>query len=223
MLVGHRDMIGYHKQAMPPDDSSKNISPTPSVDIQRSTGHGLNLQKQSSRMVMKADFTQPDRKYHELSTHELEECAHRRCLLHIDEMSRNCLMENLRILDGWHARTLPRLAALAKEHGCPVRPGSTHESLMTDMINYIFGNPEEKAAVAAFFELTGTTSVDAAKTGTTSAHSAHRSDDTFVAEVWRILEAKDDREVLGFKCAEPLTLQEAMSLTLQTVDSSAPF
>ena len=70
---------------------------------------------------------------------------------------------------------------------------------------------EEKAAVAAFFELTGTTSVDAAKTGTTSAHSAHRSDDTFVAEVWRILEAKDDREVLGFKCAEPLTLQEAMS------------
>jgi len=219
MLVGHRDMIGYHKQAMPPDDSSKNISPTPSVDIQRSTGHGLNLQKQSSRMVMKADFTQPDRKYHELSTHELEECAHRRCLLHIDEMSRNCLMENLRILDGWHARTLPRLAALAKEHGCPVRPGSTHESLMTDMINYIFGNPEEKAAVAAFFELTGTTSVDAAKTGTTSAHSAHRSDDTFVAEVWRILEAKDDREVLGFKCAEPLTLQEAMSryrqLTLQ--------
>ena len=107
MLVGHRDMIGYHKQAMPPDDSSKNISPTPSVDIQRSTGHGLNLQKQSSRMVMKADFTQPDRKYHELSTHELEECAHRRCLLHIDEMSRNCLMENLRILDGWHARTAP--------------------------------------------------------------------------------------------------------------------
>ena len=211
MLVGHRDMIGYHKQAMPPDDSSKNISPTPSVDIQRSTGHGLNLQKQSSRMVMKADFTQPDRKYHELSTHELEECAHRRCLLHIDEMSRNCLMENLRILDGWHARTLQRLAALAKEHGCPVRPGSTHESIMTDMINYIFGNPEEKAAVAAFFELTGTTSVDAAKTGTTSAHSAHRSDDTFVAEVWRILEAKDDREVLGFKCGEPLTLQEAMS------------
>ena len=211
MLVGHRDMIGYHKQAMPPDDSSENISPTPSADIQRSTGHGLNLQKQSSRMVMKADFTQPDRKYHELSTHELEECAHRRCLLHIDEMSRNCLMENLRILDGWHARTLQRLAALAKEHGCPVRPGSTHESLMTDMINYIFGNPEEKAAVAAFFELAGTTSVDAAKTDTTSAHSAHRSDDTFVAEVWRILEAKDDREVLGFKCGEPLTLQEAMS------------
>ena len=35
MLVGHRDMIGYHKQAMPPDDSSKNISPTPSGDIQR--------------------------------------------------------------------------------------------------------------------------------------------------------------------------------------------
>ena len=211
MLVGHRDMIVYHKQAMPPDDSSENISPTPSDDIQRSTGHGLNLQKQSSRMVMKADFTQPDRKYHELSTHELEECAHRRCLLHIDEMSRNCLMENLRILDGWHARTLQRLAALAKEHGCPVRTGSTHESLMTDMINYIFGNPEEKAAVAAFFESTGTTSVDAAKTDTTSAHSAHRSDDTFVAEVWRILEAKDDREVLGFKCGELLTLQEAMS------------
>jgi len=80
MLVGHRDMIGYHKQAMPPDDSSKNISPTPSGDIQRPVGFGLNLQKQSSRKVMKSDFTQPDRKYHELSTHELEECARRRCL-----------------------------------------------------------------------------------------------------------------------------------------------
>ena len=69
---------------------------------------------------------------------------------------------------------------------------------------------EEKAAVAAFFELAGTSSVDAAKS-TTSAYSARRSDDTFVAEVWRILEAKDDREVLGFKCGELLTLQEAMS------------
>ena len=212
MLVGHRDMIGYHKQAMPPDDSSKNISPTPSGDIQRPVGFGLNLQKQSSRKVMKSDFTQPDRKYHELSTHELEECARRRCLPQIDEVSRNCLMENLRILDDWHARTLPRLTSLAKEHGCPVRPGSTHESLMTDMMNYIFGNPEEKAAVAAFFELTGTTSVDAAKTGTTSAHSAHRSDDTFVAEVWRILEAKSNREVLGFALGERSTLQKATSL-----------
>jgi len=70
---------------------------------------------------------------------------------------------------------------------------------MTDMMNYIFGNPEEKAAVAAFFELAGTSSVDAAKS-TTSAYTARRSDDTFVAEVWCILEAKDDREVLGFKC-----------------------
>ena len=70
---------------------------------------------------------------------------------------------------------------------------------------------EEKAAVAAFFELAGTTSVDAAKS-TTSAHSAHRSDDTFVAEVWRILEAKSNREVLGFALGERSTLQKATSL-----------
>ena len=142
MLVGHRDMIGYHKQAMPPDDSSKNISPTPSADIQRPAGFGLNLQKQSQ---YRKDFTQPDRKYHELSTHELEECARRRCLPQIDEMSRNGLMENLRIVDGWYARTLPRLAALANEHGCPVRPGSTRESLLIDMMNYSVGNLEKSA------------------------------------------------------------------------------
>ena len=147
---------------------------------------------------MKLDFTQPNRKYHELTTHELKECARRRCLPQIDEMSRNGLMENLRIVDGWHARTLPRLAALANEHGCPVRPGSTRESLLIDMMNYSFGN--RKAVVADIPH------------NTTPAHSAQRSDDTFAAEVRRLLEAKSNREVLGFALGERATLQKATSL-----------
>ena len=105
----------------------------------------MNIQKQSFPEVMKPDFTQPNRKYHELTTHELKECARRRCLPQIDEMSRNGLMENLRIVDDWYARTLPRLAVLAKEHGCPVRPGSTRESLLIDMMNYSVGNLEKSA------------------------------------------------------------------------------
>ena len=184
-------------------------APVPSDDTERPAGFFLNIQKQSFPEVMKPDFTQPNRKYHELTTHELKECARRRCLPQIDEMSRNGLMENLRIVDGWYARTLPRLAALAKEHGCPVRPGSTHESLLIDMMNYSVGN--RKAAVAAFSELTGTTSTDIAN-NTTPAHSAQRSDDTFAAEVRRLLEAKSNREVLGFALGERSTLQKATSL-----------
>ena len=178
-------------------------APVPSDDTERPAGFFLNIQKQSFPEVMKPDFTQPNRKYHELTTHELKECARRRCLPQIDEMSRNGLMENLRIVDGWHARTLPRLAALANEHGCPVRPGSTHESLLIDMMNYSVGNLEKKAAVAAFSELTGTTSADIAN-NTTPAHSAQRSDDTFAA--------KSNREVLGFALGERSTLQKATSL-----------
>ena len=120
-------------------------APVPSDDTERPAGFFLNIQKQSFPEVMKPDFTQPNRKYHELTTHELKECARRRCLPQIDEMSRNGLMENLRIVDGWHARTLPRLAALANEHGCPVRPGSTRESLLIDMMNYSVGNLEKSA------------------------------------------------------------------------------
>ena len=128
---------------LPPDASNERN--TPSDDTERPAGFFLNIQKQSFPEVMKPDFTQPNRKYHELTTHELKECARRRCLPQIDEMSRNGLMENLRIVDGWYARTLPRLAALAKEHGCPVRPGSTHESLLIDMMNYSVGNLEKSA------------------------------------------------------------------------------
>ena len=186
---------------LPPDASNERN--TPSDDTERLAGFSLNIQKQSFPEVMKLDFTQPNRKYHELTTHELKECARRRCLPQIDEMSRNGLMENLRIVDGWYARTLPRLAALAKEHGCPVRPGSTHESLLIDMMNYSVGNLEKKAAVAAFSELTGTTSADIAN-NTTPAHSAQRSDDTFAA--------KSNREVLGFALGERSTLQKATSL-----------
>ena len=194
---------------LPPDASNERN--TPSDDTERLAGFSLNIQKQSFPEVMKLDFTQPNRKYHELTTHELKECARRRCLPQIDEMSRNGLMENLRIVDGWHARTLPRLAALANEHGCPVRPGSTRESLLIDMMNYSVGNLEKKAAVAAFSELTGTTSADIAN-NTTPAHSAQRSDDTFAAEVRRLLEAKSNREVLGFALGERATLQKATSL-----------
>ena len=196
--------LNIQKQSFPevtPDASNERN--TPSDDTERLAGFSLNIQKQSFPEVMKLDFTQPNRKYHELTTHELKECARRRCLPQIDEMSRNGLMENLRIVDGWYARTLPRLAALAKEHGCPVRPGSTHESLLIDMMNYSVGNLEKKAAVAAFSELTGTTSADIAN-NTTPAHSAQRSDDTFAA--------KSNREVLGFALGERSTLQKATSL-----------
>ena len=75
-------------------------APVPSDDTERPAGFFLNIQKQSFPEVMKPDFTQPNRKYHELTTHELKECARRRCLPQIDEMSRNGLMENLRIVDG---------------------------------------------------------------------------------------------------------------------------
>ena len=184
-------------------------APVPSDDTERPAGFFLNTQKQSFPEVMKPDFTQLNRKYHELTTEELKECARRRCLPQIDEMSRNGLMENLRIVDDWYARTLPRLAVLAKEHGCPVRPGSTHESLLIDMMNYIFGN--RKAVVASFSELSGSTSTDIAN-NTTTTHSAQRSDDTFAAEVRRLLEAKSNREVLGFALGERSTLQKATSL-----------
>ena len=184
-------------------------APVPSDDTDRPAGFFLNTQKQSFPEVMKPDFTQLNRKYHELTTEELKECARRRCLPQIDEMSRNGLMENLRIVDDWYARTLPRLAVLAKEHGCPVRPGSTHESLLIDMMNYSFGN--RKAVVASFSELTGSTSTDIAN-NTTTTHSAQRSDDTFAAEVRRLLEAKSNREVLGFALGERSTLQKATSL-----------
>ena len=71
------------------------------------------------------------------------------------------------------------------------------------MMNYSVGNLEKKAAVAAFSELTGTTSADIAN-NTTPAHSAQRSDDTFAA--------KSNREVLGFALGERSTLQKATSL-----------
>ena len=165
---------------------------------------------------MKLDTTKP---YHKWSTDELKEYARRRRLPQIEEMSRGDLMANHRIVDGWDGKkTFTELEALAKVQGCPVRPGSTRESLMTDLMNHTFGGLKEKPPVAASSEPAGTTSAtrhpaaaaDRAKSDPPP-HSAERSDDTLAAEVRRILNAKDNREVLGVAFGERLTLQEARS------------
>ena len=165
---------------------------------------------------MKLDTTKP---YHKWSTDELKEYARRRRLPQIEEMSRDNLMANHRIVDGWDGKkTFTELEALAKVQGCPVRPGSTRESLMTDLMNHTFGGLKEKPPVAASSKLAGTTSAvrhpataaDRAKSAPPP-HSAERSDDTLAAEVRRILNAKDNREVLGFAFGERSTLQEARS------------
>ena len=118
-----------------------------------------------------------------MSTIKLKEYARMRGFPQIVGIPPDVLMQQHRLADVWLTNTWEELVNLAKAHGCPVCPGSTHERLMTDLMNKIFGNLEEEPAAAGFIRPPCTTSADRA-TGVPPPHSAERSDDTLAAEAY---------------------------------------
>ena len=94
---------------------------------------------------------------------KLKEYARMRGFPQIAGIPRDILMQMHRLADGWLKNTWEELVNLAKAHGCPVCPGSTHERLMTDLMNKIFGNLEEEPAAAGFIRPPCTTSADRAQ------------------------------------------------------------
>ena len=78
-------------------------------------------------------------------------------------------------------------------------------------MNKMLGNLEQEPAVAGSIRPPCTTSANRAQ-GVPPPHRAERSDGTLAAEVTRILNAKDNRDVLGFTHGERASLKQARSL-----------
>ena len=94
----------------------------------------------------------PNKPLHKCTLPELRAIAHEKMLPCIDRMERHHLMENIRIVTGWEAMKTPDMEKTARLIGCRVKPGGSRESLLRDMMNHTWGDPEEKPKAAAVAE-----------------------------------------------------------------------
>ena len=175
-----------------------------------------------------------DKPLHKCKTEELRAIARMKMLPHIERMERENLMENIRMVGRWEAeKTIADLQKVAQLIGCPVRPGGLRESLIMDMINHTWGDPEDKPQAAAAAEEPTSpprpmpppapasasaawpqqsaypVEVGRSSSSTARSPSEQRRDGALAEEVQRIQIVKpgDFHIVLGFTIGEPMTLQ----------------
>ena len=82
---------------------------------------------------------EPIKPFHKWWTHDLRVRARIKEIPQVDRMERDILIQNLRIAQRWETLTLTELQNSAKTLGCPVQCGISHENLVRDMKNHLWG------------------------------------------------------------------------------------